>query len=95
MTINIIDFLKIELYISLIVLVIVFIILGIKLIKTFTKFDGLLNDINDKMNRVDSAFEIVGKTADYIDSISNSISNVVLKLVRKFLKKKGNDTSEE
>lgn len=95
MTINVEEFLKLELFILLIVLVIVFIVVGIRLIKTLSKVDQTLDDLNNKLNRVDGAFNVVGRTADYVDSISDKIVQAVLSIIGKLInKKKGNDLDE-
>lgn len=95
MTIDILDFLQVELYIVLIVLIIILVILGIKLIRTLSKVDKTIDNINDKLDRVDGAFNVVGKTADYVDSISDKLANLIINLLGKFIsKKKGNDFDE-
>lgn len=95
MTIDMLEFLKIELYIVLIVLIIILVILGIKLIKTLSKVDKVIDDVNDKLDKVDGAFNVVGKTADYVDSVSDKLANFVITLVGRFInKKKGNDFDE-
>lgn len=95
MTISVEEFLKLELFILLIVLVIVFIVVGIRLIKTLSKVDQTLDDLNNKLNRVDGAFNVVGRTADYVDSISDKIVQAVLSIIGKLInKKKGNDLDE-
>lgn len=95
MTISVEEFLKLELFILLIVLVIVFIVLGIRLIKTLSKVDQTLDDLNSKLNRVDGAFNVVGRTADYVDSISDKIVQTVVSIIGKLInRKKGNDLDE-
>jgi len=96
MIINIESILPIILYISLIVLVIVLIVLGIRLIKTLTKVDRVIDDVEKKMTKVNGVFNIIDKTADIASTISDkvigSISNVIKAIFRK---KKGNDFNEE
>lgn len=86
---------KIELYVLLIILVIVLIIIGIRFIITLNKIDKTIDNVNDKLNRVDGAFDVVGKTADFVDGISNNIINAIMGVLGKFInKKKGHDEDE-
>ena len=95
MTINILELLRIELFICLIVLVIVFIVVGIKLIKTLSRIDKTLDDVNSKMNRIDKAFDVMGKHANFVDSISDKIISAITMLLKKIIdKRKGNDSDE-
>ena len=80
MTVDLYEFLGLLLYVSLIVLVIIFIVLGIKLIKTLNKVDNVIEDVNVKMNKVDGVFDIIDKTTDYASSISDKIVNGISNL---------------
>lgn len=96
MTINVYDFLTILLYISLIVLVIVFILLGIKLIKTLKKIDVVIDDVNNKMVKVDGVFNIIDKTTDYAAGISDKIISGISNFLKMFFtKKKGRNKDEQ
>lgn len=85
MTIELNDLLLVLLFESLIILVIVLIVLGIKLIKTIKKVDTMVDDINGKLSKLDTTFDIVDET-----------STVALSLVSKVLSifKKGTDKDE-
>lgn len=95
MIISLNELLQIVLYTTLITLVIILIILGIKLIGTLKKVDGVIDDVNKKMLKVDGLFNMIDKTTDYAASISdkviNGISNFISVLIRK---KKGRDEDE-
>ena len=95
MMINLTEFLGILLYVSLIVLVIICIILGINLIKTFKKVDKVIDDVDGKMKKVNGVFDIIDKTTDYASSISDKIIGTIANFVGTLLrKKKGNDEDE-
>ena len=95
MTVNLNEFLLLILYSSLIVLVIIFIIVGIRLIKTLKKVDNVIEDVNGKMNKVDGVFDIIDKTTDYAASISDKVIGAISSFVNVLLrKKKGNDENE-
>ena len=90
------ELLKIVLYISLIVLVIILIVLGIRLLKTLKKVDGVIDDVNGKMSRINGVFEIIDKTTDYASLISDKVLNAIYSVINVFTKKKkGNDKSEK
>lgn len=83
------------LYIALIVLVIIFIILGIRLIKTLKKVDGILDNVDEKMDKVNGVFDIIDKTTDIAVGVSDKIINKISRLIEGvFKRKKGNDLDE-
>ena len=94
MIINLNDLLSIMLYISLIVLIIIFIVLGIRLIRTMGKVNKLIDDVNEKMNKVDGVFDIIDKTTGYASNISEKITGVISSIIGFLFKKKGNDENE-
>lgn len=95
MTINILELLKIELYVALIILAIVLIIFVIKMIKSLRKFDQTLDLINTKLNQMNGVFNIVEKTGSFADEVSNQIIMAITNLIGRFIdRKKGNDCDE-
>lgn len=95
MTVDLNELLIAFLYISCIILVIVFIVLGIKLIKTLKKVDSVIDDVNGKMSKVNGVFDIIDKTTDYASSISDKIIGAISSFINVLLrKKKGNDEDE-
>lgn len=95
MTIDLNDLLTIILYLSLIILIIIFIVLGIKLIKTLKKVDGVIDDVNSKMNKVDGVFDLIDRTTDYASNISDKVIGAITSFINVlFHRKKGNDDDE-
>ncbi len=95
MIIDLNDFFIGMLYISLIILIIILIILGIKLIRTLKKVDNVIEDVNEKMGKVDGVFNIIDKTTDFASSVSDKIIATVSNFINVLLKKKkGNDDDE-
>lgn len=83
-------FFGIILYTLLIILIIIFIILGIKLIRTLKKVDNVIDDVNDKISKVDGIFNLIDKTTDYASSISDKVINWLSNFINSlFRKKKG------
>ena len=80
----------------LIILVIFLIGLVIKLINTVERINGILDDVNRKLIKVDGLFDLIDKTTDcasnFSDKIVSSISNTINKIFRR--KVKGNDDDE-
>ncbi len=90
-------FLPIVLYLVAIALIIVFIIVGIKLINLLDKVDRVVDNVEDKINSFNGALAVMTKTADGIasigDSVINSVSLGVSKLVNIFHRKKKKEDS--
>lgn len=95
MTIDFKEFLMVDLLIALLTLVIIFIIVGIKLIKTLSRVDKTLDVIDDKLSKTDGVFNIVEKTSSFADEISDKAAVLASSLISKFIKrKKGIDEDE-
>lgn len=95
MIVDLNELLTVILYLSLIVLVIVFIVLGIKLMHTLKKVDIVLDDVNNKMAKVDGVFNIIDMTTDYAASIGDKIIGTISNIVNTLIgRKKGNDEDE-
>ncbi len=95
MTIDLNEFLPVLLYILLIVLVIVLIVLGIKLIKTTKKVDAVLDEVNEKMGKVDGVFNIIDKPTDYASGISDRIIGAIAGFLTGIVKKKNRKDEED
>lgn len=93
MTIELNDLLCVLLYVSLIVLVIVLTVLGIKLIKTLKKVNIMIDDVNIKMSKLDGVFSIIDITSDYTCSISSKILKFLSRKINS-ITKKGNEINE-
>lgn len=95
MVVDLNELLIIILLLLLISLVIVFMILGIRLIKTLKKVDAVIEDVNGKMSKVDGVFDIIDKTTDYASTISDKIVGAITNFISiLFKKKKGNEEDE-
>jgi lipoprotein signal peptidase len=84
------QFLPIIIYILLIIIIVVGIVLGIKLIITVDKVLNLVDDVQEKVNKVTPIFNAFGFVSDkmsgvittVIGTIENLISNLLLKRKR-------------
>lgn len=87
-------FLQMLVYITLIILIIIFIVLGIRLIGTLSKVDRILDDVERKLIKTDQIFEMVDTISDYASNIGDKVIGGFLKVVTKLIRKKGNDEDE-
>jgi len=96
MMVNVNDLLVVVIYGLLIALIIIFIILGIQLIKTLKKVDGVIDDVNEKITKVNGVFDIIDRTTDYASAISDKVISVISNFISVLLrKKKGKDKNGE
>ena len=81
-------FLSVLLYVAGIVLMVVFIIVGIKLIGILDKVDRIADNVEEKVNSFNGAITTLGKAADGIANISNSVVFGLTSAVSKIFNKK-------
>lgn len=89
--------LPIIIYFLLIIILVIGIILGIKFIRTVTKIEKVVDDVNDKVQSLNGLFRVIDFTTDKIvgatDFLVDKISLVFSKLF--FGRKKKRKESEE
>lgn len=88
-------FLPMTLYICGIILLIVLIVLGIKFIGVLDKVDRVVDNIEDKVNSLNTAFSLIDKTTDSIVGIGNTVLGAVNGLVSRFTRKKIYEEEDE
>ena len=89
------ELLPIILYTLLSILVIFIIVFVYKLIKTLDKTNEILDDVNGKVKKLDGLFEVIDKSADTINLITNRAVEVVIGAVSRLFKKKRKDEEDE
>lgn len=77
------------------ILLIVLIILGIKMINVVNRFNGVLNELDVKLNKFDKAFQVVDIFTDNLALISDKIVDLISSTIRKMLTKKKKRKEEE
>ena len=90
-------FLLMLLYILGMVLLIVFIILGIKLIGTVSKIDNIIDELEIKLSKMDKIFSPVDVVTDSMALISDKIVDAICYFLKKIFirdKRKEEDTDE-
>lgn len=76
-------FLPIIIYILLIIILVVGIILGIRFIRTLTKIEKVVDDVNDKVQSLNGLFSIIDFTTDKIVSLTDTVVDKVSLLISK------------
>lgn len=95
------DFLPLVIYILLIFFLIIGIILGIKFIITLNKLEKVVDDVNNKVQKLNGFFHIIDYTTDKIalatDKVVDGIASLFNKLIKrkkKKIKKESDDENE-
>lgn len=92
---SLMEFLPIMLYSLTIVLVIVFIILGIKLIYTIDRANAILEDVEKKSKSLNGFFNVIDSVTDTLsvlsDTVVSSVTSIIGKLIPKKRKKERNE----
>lgn len=90
------SFLPIVIYILLIVLIVILIVLGIKLLIAMNKIEKIVDNVNEKMERLNPLFNILGYTSDRIVGVFDKVFEFFESLFMKlFLKNKNVEMEEE
>ena len=86
--IDVVDFMNVMFYMTLIVLVIALIVLVIKAINTLGKVDRTLDDINEKSSKLDGMFHIIDSTTDAVVGLSDRIVSFIAGSIEGLLTRK-------
>ena len=76
------------LYFLLIILVIVLIILSIRVINTLKKVDIIVDDVNNKVNKLNGLFNVIDTATDTLSVLSNRIVSVVVNSIETLFNRK-------
>ena len=91
-------FLPLVIYILLIILLVVGIVLGIKTIITMTKVEKVVDNVNEKVESLNSVFNLIDFTTDKIAGFTDRVIEVAGNLFSQLLfrkKRKRDDDYEE
>lgn len=89
------ELLPIILLLLLSILVVVTIVFIYKLSITLDKANTVLDDIYVKVKKLDNLFEIIDKSADAINSVSNKVTDVIIGSIMKIFKKRKKEEDYE
>ena len=88
------DFLVVINYVLLAILLVVLIVLGLRLIRTLTKVDVLVDDVTCKSNKLNGIFTIIERSTDTLDLVSQKFLGFIKNIVKSLFRKKGDEDSE-
>ena len=86
--------LPVIMYTLLSILIVVAIILLYKLTITIDKANVVLDDIYGKVKKLDNLFEIIDKSADTINLVTDKITGIISNSIMKVFKKRKEDEEE-
>ena len=88
--------LPVTLYILGIILLIIFIVIGVKILRTMNKISNVIDDVNEKVKSLNKVFNIIDFTTDKLSFLSDKIVDSITSfIVRLFKKKEKNEEREE
>ncbi len=88
--------LPIMIYFLLIIMLVIGIILGIKLIRTMTKVEKVVDDVNEKVQSLNGFFHVIDFTTDKIASLTDTVVEKLSQLFsRLFLGKSQKNKKKE
>ena len=88
-------FLPIIIYFLLIIIIIIGIVLGIKLIITIDKVFTIVDNLNDKVEKVTPIFNALGVISDKFNGVFTTVVNAVERLIAKVFVKNKKETENE
>ena len=89
------DVLPIILYVLGSILLVILIVLGIKLINTMNKIDNVVDDINVKVNKLNSFFAVIDYATDSLSTISDRLVDGVSGFIGKIFGRKKKKRKEK
>ncbi len=81
-------------YILLIAVLIIGIILGVKFIKTITKIEKVVDDVNEKVESLNGFFHIIDFTTDKIVALTDVIVDKISMFISKLFAPKKEETKK-
>lgn len=87
--------LPVIIYVLLIILIIVLIVFMLKAFDVLKKIDTTIDDVNAKMNKLNGVFNIVDRSADAINMLTDKMIVSVTTGIAKLFKRKSKKQEEE
>ena len=87
--------LPVIIYVLLIILIVALIIFVVKAFETLKKLDSTIDDVNSKMQKLNGIFNIVDRSADALNMVTDKMINVVTTGISKLFKRKRKRNEEE
>lgn len=87
--------LPIILYILGSILLIILIILGVKMIITMNKIENVVDDVDQKVQKLNGLFSIIDVTTDRLSLVSDRVIDFISMVVSKLFRHKKKEKEEE
>jgi len=95
MTDILLEILPIVLYATAVILLLVLIVLVIKMIKTVSVVNKITEDAYEKMESLNSTFNLLDKITDGLSKVSDSLTENIIKFITGIFKKRKAEKEEE
>ena len=82
--------LPVLLYVAGIILLVVLTVLGIRLIQVLNKVERVVDNVEDKVNSLNTIFDVVGRATDTLALVGDSVVNGIVSVVTRFFNKRFN-----
>ena len=82
-------------YVLLIILIVVLIVFMLKAFDILKKLDVTIDDVNAKMNKLNGLFNIVDRSADAINMVTDKMIGAIATGITKLFKRKNESNEEE
>ena len=86
--------LTVIIYVLLIILITVLISFVVRAFNTLKKLDSTIDDVNNKMNKLNGVFNIVDRSADAINMVTDKLTSTIVSGVSKLFTKKTKKAEE-
>ncbi len=86
--ISISEFFAVIFYVLGAILLVTLIILVLRLMNTLDKVDHVIDDVSDKSRKLDGVFSLVDKTADAINTMSDTVTQFIVSGIHNLLNRK-------
>ncbi len=89
------DYLPIIIYILLIVLIILLIVISIKVIKAMNTVQGIVEDVDDKVQTLNGFFNIIDTATDKIALLSDRMIDIITGMFHRIFKPRKKEEEKE
>lgn len=89
------DLFPIILYVLLIILVVVLIVLVVRALGTLKKVDQVVDDVNDKVGKLNGLFAAIDGATDTLTIMSNRVVSLIATGIEKLFTKKSKKREDE
>ena len=81
--------------ILLVILLVLLIIISVKVIRTMNKVEGIVDNVDTKVNSLNGIFELIDNVVDRLSLMSDAMIDGIANFIQKIFKRKKKDIEEE